>query len=71
LPETLEEALAALRANGCFRAGFGDGFVDYYTHIKEAEIARSRKEVIDKAATDKPEQGDVTEWEHREYFDML
>jgi glutamine synthetase len=71
LPGTLEEALAALRANACFRAGFGDGFVDYYAHIKEAEIARSRKDVIEKAIIDKPELGDVTAWEHREYFDML
>jgi glutamine synthetase len=38
LPATLEEALAALRANECFRTGFGDFFVDYYLHLKEAEI---------------------------------
>jgi glutamine synthetase len=66
LPETLGEALAALCANACFRAGFGDGFVDYYARLKEAEIARYRKET-----TDNPERADVSEWEHREYFDML
>jgi glutamine synthetase len=66
LPATLAEAIAALRANACFRAGFGDRFVDYYAHMKEAEIARSRSEGGDTSA-----QGDVTEWEHREYFDML
>ena len=44
LPETLEEALAALRTNACFRAGFGEAFVDYYAHIKQAEIARYRKD---------------------------
>jgi glutamine synthetase len=65
LPGTLEEAIAALRANACFRAGFGDSFVNYYSHIKEAEIARCRNE-----ATSKSEQADVTEWEHREYFDL-
>jgi glutamine synthetase len=64
LPETLEEAVAALRANACFRAGFGDRFVDYYGHMKDAEIARCRK-----AAAGDPEQSDA--WEHREYFDML
>ena len=64
LPATLEEALAALRTNACFRAGFGDGFVDYYARIKEAEIARCRKE-------GQPEGPDVSEWEHREYFDSL
>jgi glutamine synthetase len=66
LPRTLEEAIAALRGNACFRAGFGDSFVSYYTHIKEAEIARCCKE-----ATSKSEQSDVTEWEHREYFDLF
>jgi glutamine synthetase len=66
LPDSLDEALAALRRNGCFRAGFGDAFVDYYAHIKEAEIARCRKEAVDGA-----EQCDVTAWEHREYFDLF
>jgi glutamine synthetase len=66
LPGTLEEALAALHTNACFRAGFGEGFVSYYVHIKESEIARCRKETADKS-----EQADVTEWEHREYFDLF
>jgi glutamine synthetase len=66
LPGTLEEALAALRASACFRAGFGQDFVDYYARMKEAEITRCRKET-----PNNPEQADVSEWEHREYFDML
>ena len=66
LPATLEEALAALRTNECFRTGFGDFFIDYYLHLKEAEIARYRKDV---AANADPTE--VTDWEHREYFDML
>jgi glutamine synthetase len=64
LPATLDEALAALRQNACFRAGFGDGFVDYYARLKEAEIARCRKD----GHTD---EADVSAWEHREYFDSL
>ena len=32
--------LTALRSDDCFRAGFGAGFVDYYAHIKQAELAR-------------------------------
>jgi len=66
LPATLEEALAALRASACFRAGFGEDFVDYYARMKEAEIVRCRKET-----TNNLQQADVSEWEHREYFDML
>jgi glutamine synthetase len=66
LPATLAEALAALRTNVCFRDGFGEGFVSYYAHIKEAEIARSRKEAVHETA-----QADVSDWEHREYFDLF
>jgi len=57
LPRSLSEALAALRTNACFRSGFGGGFVDYYLQIKEAEIARFNLE--------------VSEWEHREYFEIF
>jgi len=66
LPATLDEALAALHDNACFRAGFGEGFVSYYTHLKDAEIARYRKETAGHET-----QADVTEWEHREYFDLF
>jgi len=54
LPRSLEEALAALRDNEVFRAGFGDFFVDYYLKLKQAEIERFNAE--------------VSEWEQREYF---
>jgi len=57
LPTSLAQALDALRASACFRAAFGDAFVDYYIRIKEAEIARF--------------QAEVSEWEQREYFDLF
>ncbi len=57
LPQCLEDALAALSANGCLSAGLGSGFVDYYCRIKEAELARFRLE--------------VTYWEQREYFELF
>jgi len=63
LPKTLAEAVAALKENACFRTGFGDAFVDYFVAIKQAEIARSGAKV-----GDPPDQ--VTDWEHREYFDL-
>jgi glutamine synthetase len=66
LPKTLEEAIAALRQNACLRAGFGTSFVDYFAHIKEAELARFRKE--SGAATD---HTTVSAWEQREYFDLF
>ena len=57
LPRTLSDALVALQADEMLTQALGKGFVDYYCHIKNAEIARFNLE--------------VTEWEQREYFDMF
>jgi glutamine synthetase len=57
LPASLAEALAALRDSACFRAALGDAFVEYFIRIKEAEIARF--------------QAEVSDWEHKEYFDLF
>ncbi len=57
LPRTLSEALSFLKQDEILRDGLGAGFIDYYCRIKEAEIARFNLE--------------VSEWEHREYFDLL
>ena len=57
LPKTLAEALLALKEDSCLKSGFGETFVDYYCRIKEAELARFNLE--------------VSEWEHREYFDLF
>lgn len=57
LPRSLDAALDALQADAVLVEGLGRSFVDYYCHIKRAEIARFNLE--------------VTEWEHREYFDMF
>jgi glutamine synthetase len=63
LPKDLGEAIAELRANEVFRKNFGAAFVDYYAHIKEAELARFQAE--------SGEGVDVTAWEQNEYFDMF
>jgi glutamine synthetase len=63
LPKDLGEALTALRESQIFRAGFGTGFVDYYAHIKAAELDRFRKE--------QDGQPDVTPWEQKEYLDLF
>jgi glutamine synthetase len=57
LPRSLEEAIAALKSSALLREAMGAAFVDYYYRIKEAEIARFQLE--------------VSEWEQREYFEML
>ncbi|HEX6297944.1 MAG TPA: glutamine synthetase family protein [Burkholderiales bacterium] len=57
LPRTLGEALGCLQQDEMLRKAIGETFVDYYCRIKEAEIARFNSE--------------VSEWEHREYFDLF
>lgn len=57
LPRSLPEALAALKDDAWLCQNLGPAFVDYYVHIKQAEIQRFNLE--------------VTEWEHREYFDLF
>jgi glutamine synthetase len=64
MPKNLAEALDVLRNNPCFRAEYGDFFVDYYLRIKDAEIARFR--------TEHPADSmDITAWEQKEYFDLF
>jgi len=57
LPKSLGEAVIALGDDPFFRKELGAAFVDYYVHIKNAEIERF--------------QAEVTDWEHREYFEMF
>jgi glutamine synthetase len=57
LPKSLREAVEALDDDPFFRKAFGAEFVDYYVHIKNAEIDRF--------------QAEVSDWEHREYFEMF
>ena len=57
LPKTLREAVFALKDDPFFRDALGAEFVDYYVHIKNAEIERF--------------QAEVSDWEQREYFEMF
>ncbi|HWB45412.1 MAG TPA: glutamine synthetase family protein [Hyphomicrobiaceae bacterium] len=57
LPKSLGEAVAALRSDTFFRDRMGTAFIDYLLTIKDAEIARF--------------QAEVTDWEHREYFEAF
>jgi glutamine synthetase len=57
LPKSLREAVFALNDDPFFRDALGAAFVDYYVHIKNAEIERF--------------QAEVSDWEHREYFEMF
>jgi glutamine synthetase len=66
LPKDLGQALSALRGSETFKKSFGASFVDYYAHLKEAELARFKSE-----AGAAVEGTDVTAWEQNEYFDLF
>ncbi|SFG00442.1 L-glutamine synthetase [Novosphingobium sp. CF614] len=57
LPRTLESALDRLDESALLRGAFGDAFVDHFLLVKRAEVMRYNQS--------------VTDWEHREYFDLL
>ena len=57
LPKTLAGSGGALKDDPFFREALGAEFVDYYVHIKNAEIERF--------------QAEVSDWEQREYFEMF
>ncbi len=57
LPRSLREAVDALAADAFFRDALGAQFVDYFVHIKNAEMERYQSEVSD--------------WEQREYFETF
>ncbi len=57
LPRSLRDAVLALEGSAFFRRTLGAPFVDYYVHLKNAEIDRF--------------QAEVTDWEQREYFEMF
>jgi glutamine synthetase len=57
LPKSLGEALNTLQTSEYLKQAFGQVFVDYYLHLKRYELARFDME--------------VTQWEHREYFDLF
>jgi glutamine synthetase len=57
LPTSLQQAIELLHQSKLFREAMGDGFIDYYCHIKRAEVARFNQQ--------------VTDWEQREYFEIF
>jgi glutamine synthetase len=57
LPASLMDAVATLQDSALFRKEFGDPFVDYMVALKQSEIGRFLTT--------------VTDWEHREYFEIF
>ena len=57
LPRSLMDAVSALKTSALFREKMGSDFIDYVITLKEFEISRFLSH--------------VTDWEHREYFEMF
>lgn len=57
MPATLPDAIAALESDELFANRFGPDFIGHLLTLKRAEVARFLSA--------------VTDWEHREYFDLF
>jgi glutamine synthetase len=57
LPTSLSAALGALKAGNVLREAFGNEFIEYYSTVKHAEVRRY--------------EAHITDWEMKEYFDVL
>ncbi|MFC5771859.1 glutamine synthetase family protein [Thauera sinica] len=67
LPTSLSAALDALGGSQMYREAFGGEFIDYWLHLRRSEWNRFvAAEGEAGAASD-----EVTEWEHREYFELM
>lgn len=67
LPTDLSGALDALESSTLYRETFGNQFVDYWLYMRRSEWNRF---VAAEGAVDMV-NGDVTDWEHREYFELM
>jgi len=67
LPRNLSGALDALEPSTMYRKAFGSQFIDYWLHLRRSECARfvAAEGEVDMAGDQ------VTEWEHREYFELM
>ena len=59
IPTSLGEALDALQADRALVDAFGSSFINYFTRIKQSEIARHEQAV------------DRDDWQRREYFSRI
>ena len=57
LPRNLNESLKALKKNELFKEKFSKQFINYFIQLKSSEIQRF--------------ESYVTDWEHREYFEVF
>ena len=69
IPTSLEEALSLLKENEVFQQALGSSYINYISAIKENEVARYKQFLIDHELSG--QDFEPTEWEQREYFELL
>lgn len=67
LPHNLSEALEVLETSKFFRAAFGEEFISYWMHLRRSEWKR----FVDAEGQVDFSGDPVTNWEHREYFELF
>ncbi len=70
LPQSLAEAVDTLAADQFYRTAFGDAFIDYMVAVKRSELSRYDAWLEQHPNSDEYVNG-VTDWEHREYFELF
>ena len=71
LPKTLMEAVNALKQDTLFREKFGNTFLDFIITLKEFEANRFLTYLESTGMKLEDTLDVVTDWEHREYFDLF
>ena len=71
LPKTLMEAVSALKQDVLFREKFGNAFLDFIITLKEFEANRFLKYLESTGMKLQDALDVITDWEHREYFDLF
>ncbi len=67
LPTNLSAALDALAPSTLYRESFGNEFIDYWLHLRRSEWQR----FVTAEGEAGMESEAVTDWEHREYFELM
>lgn len=67
LPHNLSEALEVLETSKFFREAFGEEFIRYWLHLRRSEWKR----FVDAEGQVDFSGDPVTNWEHREYFELF
>jgi glutamine synthetase len=68
LPKSLDEAIDVLKNDSFFKEKMGPVFIDYLVSLKMSELNRYKQFLKDHQIEE--DQYIVTEWEHREYFEI-